>query len=90
MEIDAYVEKVREILNSLDDGMKRPAIALAILQELSKDRRMDEIRAERESREREGATEKQLAYLQSLGVECPEGLTKAEASRMIDHALGNR
>ena len=36
----------------------------------------------------EPATEKQIAYLDKLGVQVPAGLTKFEASRLIDQALG--
>ena len=32
------------------------------------------------------ATEKQIQYLQRLGVEVPEGLTVQQASQMIDDA----
>ena len=33
------------------------------------------------------ATQKQLAYLKRLGVECPDGLTKSKAGNLIDEAL---
>ena len=35
----------------------------------------------------QGASEKQRSYLKSLGVDVSEGISKAEASKMIDEAL---
>lgn len=61
--------------------------ARTILGELAKDRRAREIRAEREAQNGKPATSKQIEYLRDLGVEVSEGLTKAEASKMIDNVL---
>jgi len=67
------------------------AIALALLQEIRKDMRMDRMKTER-SVSNNGdspATGSQIAYLEKLGVAVPENLTKKEASQLIDAALGN-
>ena len=78
MEFEKYVDdytKVWERVNDNDD-------ALAILAETAKDQRQSLIRG-RKSRGGK-ATVKQLEYLQSLGVEVKPGLSRAEASRLID------
>ena len=48
---------------------------------------MDQMREERELRNSGPATRRQLGYLNVLGVEVPAGLTKREASRLIDEAV---
>lgn len=62
-------------------------LARSILQEVSKDRRMDEMKGEREKRNGDSATTKQLEFLKKLGVEVPAGITKKQATTMIDTAL---
>jgi hypothetical protein len=62
-------------------------IAQAVLVEVTKDRRMEEMREEREARNGEPATPKQLDYLKNLGVPVSQGLTKKQASELIDEAL---
>jgi hypothetical protein len=61
--------------------------ALAILQEMNKDKRMAQIRAERNGNGDQPATDRQKGYLKKLGVEVPADLTKAQASALIDGAL---
>ena len=41
-----------------------------------------------DAEEKESATPKQLDYLKKLGVQAKEGLSKQEASALIDKALG--
>jgi hypothetical protein len=73
-------------------------LALVILQEIGKDIRQERIGA-REHANGNGnggsngngdspASEKQLAYLEKLGVPIPAKLTKREASKLIDEAVG--
>ena len=57
--------------------------ALAILRELSEDRRTQKNGYGSGSE----ATDKQLKYLKRLNVDCPQDISKAEASRLIDEAL---
>ena len=90
-QLTKYIESFEDIRQKVGDDQ----IALALLHELGKDRRMDVIRAERLARNRassngngeQGASDKQRSYLKSLGVDVPEGASKAEASKMIDAAL---
>ena len=98
MEIETAEKTVEQYLTLLGKIKARTGddrTALTILQEVSKDMRMAQVREERENGYGHGsnqsddaeATERQCAYLRRLGVEIPEGLTKKEASALIDEAL---
>ena len=62
-------------------------VAQIVLAEVAKDRRMEEIKEEREARNGEPVTTKQVEYLKNLGVPVTPGLTKKQASILIDNAL---
>jgi len=81
--VEKYMALYEAIRAKVDDG----EVALTILREAAKDHRMQMVKEERESRNGEPATPKQIEYLKDLGVGMPENLTKAEASKMIDVAL---
>ena len=64
-----------------------------ILQEIGKDGRVEKMRgvsdvtvASLDSNGEQLATSKQLGFLKRLGVKVPPGLSKLEASRLIDEA----
>ena len=80
-----------DLFVALRERVNDDAVALAVMHELSKDRRMDIIRAERGANGRtqnDGlVTVKQKAYLKQLGVTISPGLTKAAASELIDQAV---
>ena len=61
--VEKYLETFGEIRNKVADDR----VALAILTETAKDRRMDEMREEREARNGEPATTRQLQFLKKLG-----------------------
>ena len=83
--VEGYLDLYGGISDKVEDGR----VAMAILQEISKDRRMEEIKAERETRNGEAAaTARQLAFLEKLGVDVPENVSKKLASELIDEALG--
>ncbi|MFH1023483.1 MAG: hypothetical protein V1809_08835 [Planctomycetota bacterium] len=74
-------------------------IALAILQEMGKDARMSRMQTQRENRNGNGdfsssentpATPKQIGFMKKLGIEVRNGLTKREASTLIDEAQGTK
>jgi hypothetical protein len=80
---DAHVSRqVRlfvEVLDALRGAVREDqlvAAAIAVFQEINRERRLAQ-----------PATQRQLGYLRKLGVEVPEGLTRAEASALIDRAL---
>jgi hypothetical protein len=82
------VEDYLELFNDIKQSVGDDITARAILAEVSKDRRMDEIRSEKETSNGKPATEKQLAFLKDLGVSFRKGVTKREASELLDEALG--
>ena len=58
--------------------------ALVILQEIGKDMRANNIQQHKSYNGNYPATENQIAYLKWLNAEIPEGLTKRQASQLID------
>ena len=84
-----YLELFGKVRSEVGDDQ----IALGILQELGKDSRVERMRLSQERVEArtngdEPATGKQIGYLKFLGVQIPEGLTKQQASELIDEAQG--
>jgi len=82
--LDSYLELFEQIKQKTQGDDK---IALSLLTEISKDRRMEEIRQEKEARNGEPATEKQKKFMKKLGMDCPKNATKKEASVLIDEEL---
>jgi len=82
--LDSYLELFEQIKQKTQGDDK---IALSILTEISKDRRMEEIRQEKEAKNAEPATEKQKKFMKKLGMDFPKNATKKEASVMIDEEL---
>lgn len=92
MEADEYVEKFSEILRLVNEStwsedVDKIRVALAILREVGKDRRMETMREEREKAKLEPATEKQKKYMDDLDIVYDESITKEEASEEIERAL---
>ena len=85
----AKAEKYLNLYQELRKKTGDDRAAQSILAEVAKDLRMDEMREERQLRNAEPATAKQLQYLKKLGIEVKPGLTKKEASGLIDEATGN-
>jgi hypothetical protein len=81
--VEAYLDLLGEIKGQVTDE----ATAARILTEVAKDVRMEQIREEREI-QAEPATQRQLQFLKRLGVEVSAGVSKTEASRLIDQELG--
>jgi hypothetical protein len=81
--IGEYLELIEAIKEQIDD----PATALAILPEIRKDMRAAEMRQgnNHSSTGDLPATDAQLNFMKQLGGRIPEqGLTRSQASRMID------
>ncbi|MGC9454936.1 MAG: hypothetical protein ACP5HU_08720 [Phycisphaerae bacterium] len=89
--IQHYLELFEHIKSK---GIGDDAVAVAIIQEVAKDRRMEYVRNDRQSAANgngsEPATEKQREYLSDLGVKVKPGLTKQEASAMLDKLLAKQ
>jgi hypothetical protein len=78
------LELLQEIRQETDDSR----VATVLLSEICKDRRMQEIRQEREANDNQPATEKQKRFMDDLGIKYPKAVTKKEASALIDEELG--
>ena len=85
MDKEKYITEFVDIYGKLNNiSEKKTEVALAIFQEINKDRRVSEMNEAKLKSGEQGATPKQIAYLKRMGVEVPERLSKSEASRMID------
>ena len=82
--LNGYLELLAEIKEKTEDEIT----ARVLLQELSKDLRMEKIKQEREANNGSPVTDKQKNFMKKLKIVIPEGLTKQEASMMIDEELG--
>ena len=78
-----------ELLNQIKDKVQDERTALSLLTEICKDRRVVEMRKEREQQNNEPASKKQISYLRDLGVDIRKfsNLTREQASKLIDEAL---
>ena len=83
-DLDWYAEVYAAVAERVDDK----TVAIALTQEMAKDRRSRKRAQEGGGNGTQEASEKQIRYLKKLGVDVEPGISKAEASRMIDEALG--
>lgn len=90
-QIQHYLELFEHIKSK---GIGDDAVAVAVIQEVAKDRRMECVRNDKQAAANgngsEPATEKQREYLADLGVKVKPGLTKQEASAMLDKLLAKQ
>ena len=86
MEIERYIKQFQEIVAKLS-GRGKQSIALAIMQEVAKDKRMAEIEEARERNNGSPATARQIAYARALEIELPENATKEQATKLITEAI---
>ena len=77
-----------ELLDEIKDKTEDEGTAVVVLQEISKDRRMEEMRQDREAKNSVPATDKQKRFMKRLGINYPKTITKQEASVLIDEELG--
>jgi hypothetical protein len=70
-----------ELYDAIQEKTPSEGVAIAILQEIGKDKRSKIIA---EVRGDEPATEKQKSYLKDLGIEFKDSITKKDASDMIE------
>lgn len=90
MKAEKYIELLESILKQLTGVKDKEGVAIAIMQEVAKDRRMEEIKVERDKNNNGPATEKQIAYLKKLCIDPEPGITKEQASKLIDAAVASR
>jgi len=82
--LDGYLDLLEEISEKTDNE----STAVALLHEIAKDRRSEQIRQERGFAEEKRATDKQKSFMKKLGIKFPKEVTKQEASALIDQELG--
>ena len=89
MEANGYVELFEEVKARVGSD----EVALAIVEQVGKDNRVERMQSGNGSRNANGvrngdqsAPEKQIGYLKKLGVEVSAGLTKKQASELIDES----
>ena len=92
----ARVEDYLQIFEQVNTVVKSAEVASAIIEQIGKDTRCEWLMNGRSNGNGNGrgngdepATEKQLGFLKTLKVEVPAGVSKREASRLIDEAQGN-
>ena len=83
--LDSYLKLLDEISEKTDNE----ETALALLQEIAKDRRMEQIREENQAKVSEPATDSQKGYMTDLGIEFSEDVTKQEASALIKQEISD-
>ncbi|MBE7559502.1 hypothetical protein HS125_11325 [bacterium] len=84
--IEYYVQLYEGVRECVESDL----VALGVFAEVCKGLRMQIIQVERSSANGSPASEKQLNFLGKLGVKIRPGLSKDEATRLIDEALERR
>ena len=90
IDIQSRVEEFACLFDQIKQRFSEDTAAIAVLQEIKKDMRMSNIQYQRANNKTAPATEKQLGYLKTLGVTVPEGVTKQQASKLIEDAKAMR
>jgi len=78
-----YLELYAEILKKIDNE----SVAVTLLTEISKDRRAEQMRNERQTKNNDEVTFKQKKCMQNLGIEFPDDITRKEASMLIKEEI---
>jgi hypothetical protein len=81
--LNSYLELLEEISEKTSDERT----ALSLLQEISKDRRMEQIREEKRDNNNDAVTIKQKRFMKKLGIDCPKEITRKDASVLINEEL---
>lgn len=90
---NARIEDYLEVYERVNTVVESAEVTAAIIEQVGKDTRCEWMMSERSSGNGFGngngdhpATEKQLGFMKSLGVDVPANCSKKEASRLIDEA----
>ena len=81
------LENYVELYDEIREKTESDEAAVAIFQEMGKDKRSNRIREERSSVQHKPATEKQKRLMRKLGMNFPDGLTTKEASELLRQEL---
>ena len=87
IEMDGKIEEYISLYNAIHKHTKDINMTIAILTEIRKDMRSAEMQKNRFAPTGAfPATEGQISYLKWLGIEAADGITRQEASKLIDEA----
>lgn len=81
--IELYCERLKDLQSRTGDLNS----AIVIMREVSKDLRMDRMDAEKTAKGNLPASEKQRLFMEKLGVEFDDKISRKEASVIIDEAI---
>ena len=84
-----YSALFNELCTLLEGSLDREKVAIAIMQEIAKDKRTEMMKKEREKEGKEPATIKQIGFLKILGVAVDGKISKKKAAELIDRAKAN-
>ena len=73
----------KEISKKIDNE----SVAVTLLTEISKDRRSEQMKNERRTKNSDTVTFRQKKCMQNLGIEYPENITRKEASVLIQEEI---
>jgi len=81
--LSKYIELFEEIFKKIENE----SVAVTLLTEISKDRRSEQMKNERQTKNSDAVTFKQKKCMQNLGIEYPENITRKEASVLIQEEI---
>ena len=84
MEIQNKIEEYASLLDQIKTRIQDSNEAVVILEQIGKDKRTELIQGLQNSNSDTPATEKQKKYMDSLGIEYSDDVTKKDASGMIE------
>ena len=90
IDIQTKIEEYAFIIEKIRNRFGDDANTTVILQEIGKDIRANNIQQNKSYSSNSPATDKQLGYLKQLGVAVSEGLTKSQASKLIEDTKAMR
>jgi len=90
MQAEDYLEIFRVAFKNVGEGVDKERVAIAVMQEMGKDKRMQLALMQREQgRQQQRATPRQIAFLRTMGVMVDYAITKQKAAELIDKAKMN-
>ena len=84
MEIQNKIEEYASLLEQIKTRIQDSSEAVVILEQIGKDKRTELIQGLQNPNSDIPATEKQKKYMDSLGIEYSDDVTKKDASDMIE------
>ena len=67
--------------------IENESVAVTLLTEISKDRRAEQMRSKRQTKNNDTVTFRQKKCMQNLGIEFPDDITRKEASVLIQEEI---